>query len=158
MVVGRLERILTKVVIGALAGAMTFTMVPSHAGGAATVTYLAAPGTRISDPSVPAGVGGYYFETPSKPLTLDVDDLNGNGVRVTVCQENAFDPVAGDLEEVCGDGGDDVRVSYCTNGNPKNIGVNDFKPNSPFDVFVRTDGPALGCAQVGVGGTMVLTW
>lgn len=141
----------------AVLAAMVLGVMPSWAGSS-TVTYVAAPGLRVSNSGVPAGVGGYQFTTPSRPLTLDVDDVNGTGVRVSVCQENDSDPVAGDTPSVCGDGGDDVSISYCTNGNPKNIGPQNFRPNSPISVFVSIHGPALGCSQVGVAGQMVLTW
>jgi hypothetical protein len=145
-------------VVSLAIAALALVTTPGHAGSSGTITYVATPGLTFSLDQAPAGIGGYNFMTPSKPLTLDVDDVNGNGVRVTVCQENASDPVAGDLDNVCGDGGDDVRVVYCTNGSPRNIGPQNFRPNSPFTVFVRTDGPALGCSQVGVAGTIVLTW
>jgi hypothetical protein len=147
-----------KLGLAALASAlMVLAIVPSNAGGNATGTYIAAPGLSYRPlDQVPAGIG-YAFQTPTKLLTIDIDDINGNGVAVNVCQENDSNP-PDDLPNVCGGEGDDVDISFCTSGNPRNVGAQNFKPNSDIAVFVFTQGPALGCSQVGVAGTITYTW
>ena len=139
----------------AMAAIMMLGIVPGHAADQ-EVTYVAAPGLRISNANVPVGIGGYAFTLPSKLKKVDVRDLNGNGVRVSVCQEN--DQQEGEIPGNCGGEGDDVSISFCTTGSPKDVSDQNFKANSPFTVFVRSDGPAFGCDQVGVGGTLRVVW
>ena len=141
-----------------LAASVLMVLIPgtSHAGST-EVTYVASPGLRISDPSVPVGVGGFQFTTPARPKTVKVLDTNGNGVSVNVCQENGSDPTnPNDQPNICGDGGDDVSANHCTEG--KAVDISTFKANSPFTVFVRTADASLSCEQVGTVGTITVTW
>lgn len=148
-----------RLVIAALAAAaMLLAAVPGHAGGTATRMYVATPGLSYSPLDTPVGLGGYQFETPSKLKTIDIDDLNGAGVRVIACQENDSNP-PDDLPNVCGGEGDDVDIEFCSTGAPKNVAAQNFKPNSNISVFVITTGPATSnCPTVALGGSISWTW
>jgi len=144
--------------LSALAALTALSMQPSYAGSQ-EITYVAGPFIRISNASVPVGVGGYAFTPPSKPTKVTVTDSNGEGVLFTLCQEN--EQTEGEIPSNCGGEGDDVSLSLCSKNAGTVLGTNGantFKANSSITVFVATIDPGGDCPAIGTVGTLRLQW
>lgn len=136
----------------AIIAVIAMCVVPGHAEST-TRTYVTSPADdwSVFAGNVGVGAANIWGGLPGKLLSIKVEDRNGPGVHVTVCQENRVTSDAGD---VCGDGGDDVKVSFCSASTAKNVSDRNFKPNSYF--YVEVDTTSAACPTIGTTGTITL--
>ncbi|HEX9711612.1 MAG TPA: hypothetical protein VGB52_03545 [Actinomycetota bacterium] len=115
-----------------------------------SVEYVATPGgLGVNYEDSPASVGGQIFQVPSTLRSIRVEDDNGPGVSVFVCQRY----VADGRGDICTSG--DVELRFCSAAGPLDVSGEGFRPGY-FRIRVDTASPT--CPTAGTTGTITITW
>lgn len=117
-----------------------------------SVEYVATPGGLFANrEDSPAGVGGQLFYTRTRLLRILVEDDNGTGVSVLVCQH--YTPDGGG--NLCGNRERDVELRFCSTADARDVSTEGFRPGY-FNVGIDTTSST--CPTVGTTGTITITW
>jgi hypothetical protein len=146
-----------KVFIAALVVSTLFALTAGRASDE-SATYVADGGVLTINggaAGVPVGIGGFGFAAGAKPTAIKlIDNLGGNGVGFTTCQEVLPEETP---PGSCGDG-NDVSVHNCSTSGF--ITLEGFKSAaggaSTTWVFVSTADALGGCEGTGTVGTITL--
>jgi hypothetical protein len=115
-----------------------------------SVEYVATPaGLGVQREDSPAGVGGQIFFTRTELLAILVEDDNGPGVAVFVCQRYTPDGRG----DICSSG--DVEIYFCSTGGARDVSAEGLRPGY---VRIRVDTTSTSCPTAATTGTITITW
>lgn len=112
-----------------------------------TTEYAAAANLGANGQDQSFGIGGGLFHTQTRVLSVKVEDDNGPGVQVIVCQGPG-----GGID--CGTRGA-TSVTFCSTSSPYDLRASRFVPGY-FRVRVDTTGPA--CPTLATKGLITIHW
>jgi len=115
-----------------------------------SVEYVATPANLgVQRQDSPAGVGGQIFYTRTKLLGILVEDDNGPGVSVFICQRYTPDGRG----DICNSG--DVEIHFCSTTEARDVSAEGLRPGY-FRVRIDTADPS--CPAAGTSGTITIYW